>query len=73
MTKENKKFDDGLRAIMGDADFDKAVNPELKKLFREHRAPNGQYEEVVKSMDRVLAKMDAMDKKLEFLLRYLEL
>jgi|TARA_R100001463_G_scaffold20337_5_gene49633 hypothetical protein len=67
MTKENKKFDDGLRAIMGDADFDKATNP------RERRAPNGQYEEVVKSMDRVLAKMDAMDKKLEFLLRYLEL
>ena len=51
MTKENKKFDDGLRAIMGDADFDKATNP------RERRAPNGQYEEVVKSMDRVLAKM----------------
>jgi len=43
-----------------------------------YRAPNGngkkdEARDVIETMDRVLDKMDRMDKKLEFLLRYLEL
>ena len=43
-----------------------------------YRAPNGQGKEdetrdVIETMDAVLKKMDAIDAKLEFLLRYLEL
>ena len=53
MTKENKKFDDGLRAIMGDADFDKATNP------RERRAPNGQYLQVPVVWQGVWSEADA--------------
>ncbi len=43
-----------------------------------YRAPNGhgkkeEARDVIETMDAVLKKMDAIDAKLEFLLRYLEL
>ena len=43
-----------------------------------YRAPNGQARkseaaDVIKTMDEVLKKMDAIDAKLDFLLKYLEL
>ena len=43
-----------------------------------YRAPNGhekkdETRDVIETMDAVLKKMDAIDAKLEFLLRYLEL
>jgi hypothetical protein len=66
-----KAFDDGLKEIMGEADFNKATNP-----IKELRAPDENQEEV-REMSALLAtvnkKLDVMDGKLEFLLKYLEL
>ncbi len=51
----------------------------LNNLYpRIYRAPNGQAKkseaaDVIKTMDEVLKKMDAIDAKLDFLLKYLEL
>ena len=65
-----KAFDDGLKEIMGEADFNKATSN------RGHRAPDENQEEV-REMSALLAtvnkKLDVMDGKLEFLLKYLEL
>ena len=59
-----KAFDDGLKEIMGNEDFAKATNP------NELRAPDENDEEWAREIHH---KLDVIEGKLDFLLKYLEL